>query len=156
MRIYFILLFTFLLTACGPQYKTFTTYHPPTGPQEKDCVMQCRSMKMECESKCMEDYRYCMRESRLDAKEDYFDALHDYRREMDRWDEQMVRCRRRKNQDDCDYLESTRPKKPVREDFTHSYLCSDDCSFCTEDYDECFEMCGGKITRESRCVSGCD
>ena len=37
------------LSSCGPRYKTFYSYTPPSDPMGKNCIMQCDMIQTQCE-----------------------------------------------------------------------------------------------------------
>jgi hypothetical protein len=34
-------------------------------------------------------------------------------------------------------------------------LCSDDTDFCDDQYRSCYQACGGRVNRETRCIANC-
>ncbi|MBF0587916.1 MAG: hypothetical protein HQL53_02185 [Magnetococcales bacterium] len=47
------------------------------------------------------------------------------------------------------------PSKPTLEMFTRSNHCQGLGDHCMPDHDQCFQLCGGKIRRETVCVRNC-
>lgn len=40
--------------------------------------------------------------------------------------------------------------------YCYKKSCGNDKERCDSQYDSCFQVCGGKITSETRCVANCD
>ena len=67
-------------------------------------------------------------------------------------------CKRLQNalSDLTDRLDAMRDsRKPTLNHFLNTDHCSMDKCPCIGDYDHCFQMCGGRIARETHCVAHC-
>ncbi len=144
----FILLFSTLwLTGCGPSYRTYTFYEPPAHEQGKNCAFGCEQTRNTCNWECKEEYDACHREAQLQGKIDYLEAKED-------WLEQRMRCERTlKAQVKGDSVCTER--EPSKSDFIKTHHCRRDCG-CEDTFERCFQLCGGQIRHERRCVSGCE
>ncbi len=57
---------------------------------------------------------------------------------------------------DRDYNDCLRhSKKKDRESCYISHCSRPDTDDCTQDYNRCFEICGGKVTATTNCVANC-
>jgi hypothetical protein len=151
-----LLMIAGLAIGCGPSYKTFTYYTPPPDPSGKECVQSCFQEKTDCEHICREENRRCEADARIYGEEQYRRARLDYKESLLDWRLERQRCREMHPPGGCSHLESTRPEEPELDDYIDDYHCRDGCEHCIQNYDACFELCGGAIRRETHCVSGCD
>lgn len=138
-----------LLSGCGPYYKTFTTYLPPQNDQGRHCALNCENQRLICQNDCDDTYQSCVREAQLEAKADYLDAKEDY---LDRKEHCVRRAHREDGKEDrrCRHL-----SEPSLFSYVHDSHCRSECG-CQETFDRCFEICGGRVVRETRCVSNCN
>ena len=122
-----------LTAACatGPQYRTFYDFVPPTTAEGRSCVFQCENTKMQCSQ--LEEMRVANCEDRADYRHGQC---------MDRAQDAYQRCQQSGNQ----YC-------------VQSYCARESCSYssrCENQYNRCFEVCGGEILSETRCVKNCE
>lgn len=149
MRIFMLLTLlcsTLWLSGCGPSYRTYTFYEPPTNEQGKNCTFGCEQTRNTCESECQEEYDDCFHEARLQGKIDYLEAKED-------WLEAHARCSKLKAQVKGENACSER--EPSQSHFIKTHHCRRDCG-CENTFERCFQLCGGQIRYERRCVSGCE
>ncbi len=138
----------FHLTGCGPMYRTFTFYDPPAGKQGKNCVFQCDQQRANCQSDCQINYDGCVQEAEFQGKRDYLNAKEDW---LDKREHCLSKLKAQvKGESVCGDADEPR---------SHSYVstahCREDCG-CDTDFERCFQLCGGHIRYEQRCVSGCE
>ncbi|MDM8514970.1 hypothetical protein QUF76_02130 [Desulfobacterales bacterium HSG16] len=145
-----------MAAGCGPQFKTFTTYTPPADPEGMRCVDMCQHEKSICTRECRYEYRICKSEARQEARDQLIVAMQDHDEDMRRWDRKVRECQRRKPPKGCNGIKLERPERPELKDFLSDSHCSENCSNCPEEFEICFQACGGNIYRETRCVSNCD
>jgi len=125
-----------------PVYKTIKTHHRPQDPQGQICVVQCQNSKGNCNMLCRMEYGSCVRDAKDQARFLYEDAKERYRKQ------EIVYERK--------YGEPLDPiQAPSLADFLNTASCNKDCG-CEEEYDSCFEACGGTITRMTQCEEHCD
>lgn len=120
---------TFLLSACGPVYKTTDTYEPPDAWSGRKCINRCLKVKSQCSIACKRTNQTCIAEAREEGSYRY---------------RQYARRRRKAG------------KKVVLgpNDFIDTSACHSGCS-CAHDYRECYMNCGGKVITHRRCVAFC-
>lgn len=150
-----MLLMVVIFFGCGPQYKTFTTYVPPLDSSGKDCVQKCYDDKMACERQAIQQTQICQKEAQLQAKQEYLNAKEDYLNRLEAWNRMYLSCEQKKPHEGCKHIYDDRPREPLLSDLSKFYFCPDETDKCTSNYDMCFEMCGGQIFRETRCISNC-
>jgi hypothetical protein len=130
------------LGACGPVYKTETTYLPPADERGKACVFQCENQRMQCDTVCRQDYQGCVEQARRDGQMRYLSAKESYLN-------QKADCLDRGDKD-C----GKKLSEPSESSYTNTYHCRQDCG-CETNFERCFSMCGGQIQRFTRCVDNC-
>lgn len=121
-----ILLF---LSGCGPVYKTEYTYQPPRTDVGKMCATQCMQAKNNSQQLCEMRNQTCEMTAKQNATIQYLE-----------------------------YKESQRAAgKPIKKseiDFDDSYLCDSSCDG-TNDYNQCYQTCGGVVTSYQVCTAFC-
>jgi len=133
---------TLLATACGPVYETYHHYLPPNDAQGKRCALECEQQRNECQASCDQNYQQCSREAKLEGKVQFLEARQNYL-------EQKNRCAEQNTGSGCKNL-----YEPNQYQYTNTSNCQKDCG-CNDNFDRCFQICGGRIERETRCVSDC-
>jgi hypothetical protein len=147
MMMFCILLSTLVLTGCGPQYKTFSHYQTPSTEEGKNCAFQCESERNSCQSQCNNTYQVCRQNAKIEGKSDFLNAKESWLMEqehclhMDKKQARKAGCNNN--------------NKPYKSEFVNTSGCSKNCG-CGTGFDRCFQLCGGQISHETRCVSGCD
>lgn len=122
------------LAACGPIYETQYFYTPPEAETALVCTNQCRQIGLLCQQNCDLRYDSCLAEARADAARDY-----DY----------YVRRRE---------AEGKSIDRTLR-DFDYSYRCtsSSGCkNACVNEFNVCYQTCGGAVTAQQVCVAFCN
>ena len=143
-----LLLSVLMLTACGPYYRTFTYYDAPRTPQGESCVFQCEHKRDHCEDACEDSYDHCVDKAKLEGKSDYLDAKED-------WLDKRQRCKGKlkaqvKGESVCNTHD-----EPRKHNYINTSHCRQHCG-CDDKFDRCFQLCGGHIRHERRCVSNCE
>ena len=132
-RILFALLLlaqVFLLSACGPVYRTTYQYVPPESDAGKLCITQCENNKIQCAQ--LEQMRY----SSCQQQSDFSYHLCRSRREF-RYNHKGHR-------------------KCVRNCYCYHRNCYQNTNACESNYRSCYEACGGTISSDTQCVDRCD
>ncbi|MEY3220842.1 MAG: hypothetical protein RIT27_2199 [Pseudomonadota bacterium] len=144
MKNYLLLfLISGLLVACGPVYETKTNYINPTTDQGKNCALQCEGIRVDCQQTCDENYRNCTNNIRAIQKTEYLQAKNHFL-------EKKNLCKGKEKDKDCQNL-----KEPYLNTYVSESECQKNCN-CQTNFDRCFGLCGGQITRETKCVSDCE
>ncbi len=140
----------FLFAGCAtPQFKTFTTYGAPESSEGKLCIMQCKNTKLMCDNVASLEYRSCQQEVKAEAQQSLMEAMEEYNKKYERYRECM-------SDPENYYCAEPIMSRPKLSDFTGYSNCKKDTEACLTSYDECFELCGGKITRVTKCVKNCE
>ncbi len=114
---------TLLLSACGSIYETHYFYQPPHTQQGKMCIMHCAQIKHNCQTLCRMQDQNCRRQARQDAYYHYA-QYQQYQNERGL------------------------PVQKHLSDFEKSYSkCFHTCH-CADDFNACFENCGGVVTEQ--------
>jgi hypothetical protein len=124
----FVLLFS--LSGCGPIYNTTYSYVTPKSWDGRQCANQCLQMQTNCNMQCNNQYQNCVNSARLAATPQYLGYLN-----------------KKEN-------ENKTPHRSL-DDFTDTSSCSQDCSSCTDTYNQCFSNCGGRVITQRQCVMFC-
>ena len=143
MKTFLILVLSSLLIACGPVYETKITYVTPTDAQGKSCASKCEKDRVSCQQKCDNKYDACMRETRLINQNRYLEEKNQYL-------EKKNLCKGKEKDKDCQHL-----REPYMSSYVNDSDCRKNCN-CQPNFERCFEICGGKVIKEARCVSDCD
>lgn len=122
-----LLVLALVLVSCGPVYQTTYTYEPPSSFEGRQCVNDCLSQKSACNFRCQRNYQECTFAAQQQA--DFENRHHRHRHRRDRDNDFMV--------------------------YPDTSQCVSDCG-CGNDYNQCYENCGGIITSHSRCVAFCN
>jgi len=130
------------LTPPKPEFKEIPAYHRPQDSQGQVCVIQCQTQKNSCNTLCRMENDSCIRNAKDEARFLYEDAKEKFRQQ-----DAYERSR---------YGEPLDPSRaPSLVQFLDTSPCDKDCG-CENEYDTCFEACGGTITRSRRCMKNCD
>jgi|WetSurMetagenome_2_1015567.scaffolds.fasta_scaffold11899_3 hypothetical protein len=143
MKIFLILVLSNFLIACGPVYETKITYITPVDVQGKSCAAKCESDRSICQQICDNNHDTCMRETRLIKQNLYLEEKNQYL-------EKKNLCKDKDKDKSCQNL-----REPYMSAYVSDSDCRKDCS-CQMSFERCFEICGGKVLKETRCVSDCD
>lgn len=132
------------VAGCGPQYRTFTNYEPPADDVGRDCALRCLDERRLCRRENDLGVQQCRIDAQKDAEEANLDLERDFRIDLKRFRAGLY---------------ETPPEKPaaVRPDYGR---CSREASGgearCGQDFDLCYQTCGGRVIRETHCVANCD
>lgn len=128
LRFIFLTLTFLLITACGPVYRTFHEYQPPNSPDARYCVNSCDSILQNCKSRCDD------REQNCEMSANAMDAI------------SSANCIRSGSQNCPTYYQTT-----------HYHCKNHQCkSECVENYNRCYQNCGGNVITRTSCVYGCN
>lgn len=125
-----------LLSACGPEYKTFYSFSPPPQSVEAtQCLQNCEIQQQQC--RLLEDTRFtaCRSEARADKLQCEADGNAQYQACLAKNPDKPKNC-----------------SKP----YCMENQCTNDRGSCEESYRTCYSSCGGTVTSRTECVSGCD
>lgn len=67
-KIILALMFTMMLTACGPMYQTHYDIIPPATQQGRMCANNCVMYKKQCESNCRSENNNCIMMNNLERQ----------------------------------------------------------------------------------------
>ena len=139
-----LLLSVVLLNGCGPSYRTYSHYTPPADTEGRTCALRCEDQRRVCDSQCQARFESCVEQAKADAKLDYLNAKEHYV-------DEKASCLRynKKGEEGCKHI-----SEPQFSNYIDDAHCRQDCA-CEPDFERCFQLCGGTIERETRCVSGC-
>jgi hypothetical protein len=143
MKAFLVLVLSSLLMACGPVYETKTTYVVPTDSQGKNCASKCEQNRASCQQNCDGRYDICMRETQLLKQNRYLV-------EKNQFLEKKNLCKGKEKDKDCQNL-----REPYMSSYVSDSDCRKDCG-CQTNFERCFEICGGQVLKETRCVSDCE
>ena len=132
----FLALATVLVTlqACGPQYRTDTTYVAPKSQQGRMCANNCVLSKQQCQQACNQQSSQCDTVARLEAQNDYLAYVNDRQRlgkEVKRSQSSFYRHNR------CPQV---------------AYCYTQ----CEDNHHLCHNNCGGQVLQETYCVANCE
>lgn len=124
------------LSACGPAYRTVYDYSPPHQQGASACIGMCESTRDDCERATALETENC--ELRATAA---YDA-----------------CERDAN---ATYNQCLARQRPVPTTVCMLGVCfrpscSAQSTRCTDDYNRCYQNCGGEVTSRQECVDRCD
>jgi hypothetical protein len=135
------------LSACGPIYKTENFYDPPQDAQGRTCVIGCEERRAACAAECRTHYDSCVYHAELQARQDYLNAKERY---LNSREHCLLRSSKDKTAPECHNL-----YEPNSSSYLYTQHCDKDCG-CDYGFERCFQVCGGTIRQQTRCVSGCD
>lgn len=118
------------LAACGPRYRTTYNYTPPPTETGRTCVMQCEVTRTQCEA---------LEQQRVDLEAQRADIQHQQCQEAAT--REYDRCRSQGGQM-CIQRTCVRPQVQAS-------------TRCEEQYNRCYQSCGGTIETVQQCVARC-
>ncbi len=122
------LIFVFLfLSGCGPVYRTSYYYNEPETQRGRECVVKCQKMRQKCEHWAEQSYQQCLNRKSLER---IATAA------ISRGDRQSPFANSYDNE--CRYERNKR------------------FEVCLEDFNACFQLCGGVVDSIEECVANCD
>lgn len=133
-----------LAAGCSPQYRTFTSYTPPEAESGQYCVAGCLEAQRFCRGETDLAVRHCRLDAREEAEAHNERLLQAFRVDLARYH--------------AGALEQA-PKRPhtVAPDFAacarHGHGLE---ARCTQDFDLCYQNCGGTVTYATHCVANCE
>ncbi len=130
-----------LASTCAPYvpepiYATTYHYAAPDSEQGRVCVMQCEVNRSQCQE---------MGRMRADACE-----------QRARADHEQCEERAQTRYDECLARQQETPGTFCLRDTCHRETCSSATDECELHYNRCFEVCGGTVTEETRCIENCE
>lgn len=125
-RVIALVVMSFILVGCGSMFKTTYQHVPPTTAEGQKCVAQCAQSKRMCKRLCVSD-KQCRQQARKAAQQRY----------------------------EANKAANPQSTKTVA-DYINARECDaqDNCG-CQEDYNACFEMCGGQLIAKRHCIANC-
>lgn len=123
-------LLALLVTACGPSIETRYSYRPPATSSGMACVQQCEQSRLYCQSSQQIAYQNCKADAMRRAEIEYRAYLRTLKR-------------------------GEKPSRSISS-FDNSYQCGNREWECKSVYNDCYAGCGGQVTAQRICVSGCD
>jgi len=173
------------LAACGPTYKEFKVYEPPTDLSGQQCLAAAQQKRSVCETQNSAAYNQCLAEQTTIGKVNYDAALSayeadlaeqnacqqrvedQYQADLRNWEAETAAYNRaRANNQAPANFPGPRPTKPISycpkptrptlDSFVDKSVCNRPQDACIEVYDTLYQACGGSVYTETRCVSGCD
>ena len=132
------------LAGCGPRYQTFTSYTPPASLAGQSCVSDCLQSRQHCRRAGDLEVQQCRIEARQQA-----DGENLRRQALFQIDLQRH------------YGGQLKDPPPPPELAQPNYgMCTHRAEVheaqCTEDFDLCYQNCGGTVTYATHCVANCD
>ncbi|AIL65850.1 hypothetical protein NOVO_07560 [Rickettsiales bacterium Ac37b] len=130
-----ILFFIVMLSACAPIYGTKYNYIPPEYPEGRTCVSMCLMQKGQCFNNCNNTEQMCISSAQI---------------------VEMAKIATENNKNS---------EKYGRYDYYHNYNRNYDyrcdsnktnCeNFCYNDYNLCYQNCGGMVIEDRYCTAFC-
>ena len=106
-----------LMTSCAPEQKTVYQYSPPTSPQGRACVDECKQAHNVCESLCVKESPQCIYEAQQKAQT----AFHEY---------------------EMNQQAMGKPVSLTPESFYNDTQCAHTGCGCAQEYSICYQLCG--------------
>jgi len=119
-----------VLTACRPKYEVSYQLEPPATAEGQRCLTQCKHSEQHCAKLCTQRSLVCQRRAKAIASSAYQQYLEQQRQQ-------------------------SLPAEKSPEDFFDTSRCQTDCQ-CKQDYNACFELCGGHRVAKKHCVAHCN
>lgn len=153
-------------------------YEPPPGDAGRACVASCAAHRDTCRTDCRAAWQACGARIEPEVEPRHAAALRDWAADLRRYQAALERYEWELWQSRSSYyagpwyhpwhspwppapLYAPRPAppgtEPTRESIRAELLrqeCKDDCG-CQEQYDGCYQACGGRRIAEVRCVAHC-
>lgn len=142
LRIFIIGIFlSLMLSGCfDPQYETVYDYQPPQDTKGRMCANQCLDSRTYCENTgqqlVLQEKQICLQEEERRAQAEYEDYL--------------AHTKEQGKEPESNYY-----------DFYQAYSCdyldgSSNEQKCENNYNACYQNCGGQVTSQTFCVANCD
>ncbi len=120
----------FMLAGCGARYQMVYTFFPPHSGGGQACVKQCERSKANCHALCEANDTDCEINAKDQAQREY---------------ERYVKQKK---------IEGAEIMRDLKS-FYDPLQCSKTSCDCEEDFRACYQMCGGKVKHEKRCIANC-
>jgi hypothetical protein len=132
-----------IIAGCNPRYQTFTNYTPPTDIAGRQCLAQCSSTRQSCRQSGQTLIQQCRSQAQMEAHLETVRRAAAYSIELERY-----------GNGEHGAPELPGPASP-------NYARCDDESAgvelqCRDDYDLCYQNCGGVVQYTTHCVANCD
>ncbi len=120
-----------LLTGCGPVYQTSYNYQPPASLSARKCIVQCQQNQIQCNAACSNQNNQC----EMMAQQS---ALFQYKAYVS---QQKL---------------TGQPINASLQDFYDDSSCQmqQSCN-CIPQYNQCYQLCGGRVITQQTCVAFC-
>lgn len=132
-----------LLAGCNPRYQTFTSYRPPTDIAGRQCLAQCSSTRQTCRQSGQTLIQQCRSQAQMEAHLETARRAAAYSIDLERSGNGGYGA----------------PELPGPASPNYS-RCDDEAAGvelqCKDDYDLCYQNCGGQVTYTTQCVANCD
>ena len=124
-----------LVAGCGPAYRTVYDYSPPHEQSAAACIGGCESTQRDCDRAIAAQSADCT----MRAQAAYQD------------------CARARDRDYNVCLERQRavPSTICVQSVCILNACDTQSARCTDDYNRCYENCGGTVTPRQECTANC-
>jgi hypothetical protein len=132
-----------LLAGCNPRYQTFTSYTPPTDIAGRQCLAQCSSTRQTCRQSGQTLIQQCRSQAQMEAHLETVRRAAAYSIELERYGDKGHGA-----------PELPGPASPnyARCDYEAEGVEAQ----CKDDYDLCYQNCGGQVAYTTHCVANCD
>lgn len=132
------------LAGCGPQYRTFTSYAPPTDEVGRQCVQRCLDARRLCRREKESTVQQCRIEAREVAEDRNQTLERDFLIDLTRHQAGILDAPpERAKAAQPDYGSCSREESTLE-------------GQCGGDFDLCYQTCGGEVTYATHCVANCD
>ncbi len=142
-NLFLMLAATFILYSCGPVYHTNYIYTPPKSKSGIDCITDCNKTRTYCEERQLDDLDRC--KDRADR--DYENCEY-HRKEV------QNSCLKRHKYSSKEYRDCLRDMDVSSSCYKAN--CEMNLKVCEAPFNNCYRICGGIVTEEKVCVSGCE
>ena len=133
-----------LAAGCSPQYRTFTSYTPPEAEAGRYCVSECFDARRLCRQEKGLAVRHCRLDAQDEAEAHNERLLQEFHIDLARYHAGVLE----------------QPPERPRTVSPNTAACTrrghDLEARCTEDFDLCYQNCGGTVTYATHCVANCE
>jgi hypothetical protein len=132
-----------LLAGCNPRYQTFTSYTPPPDMAGRQCLARCSSTRQTCRQSGQTLIQQCRSQAQTEAQLETIRRAAAYSIELERYANKGYGA-----------PELPGPASP---NYARCDYEADGVELqCRDDYDLCYQNCGGQIAYTTHCVANCD
>lgn len=133
-----------LIAGCSPQYQTFTSYTPPPTEAGQYCVANCFEARRLCRREKSLEVQHCRGDARAEAEARNERRLQEFHIDLARYHAGLLeQAPERPHTVSPNFAACTRRDQDLEAD-------------CTQDFDLCYQNCGGTVTYATHCVAHCD